>query len=168
MTEKFIHYFLACLLILLVFPVVHVVHFRILKPEVVLKACIIDILVSCLIGSLIYILVLKNDVFVTFSAAVTMILGLAIYAILVPTMVDRSLSVYMLVYLQESADGSLSKDELRKMLINDTILEKRIAEHQRAGAILVDGEKITLTKKGRLASKIFMYDLEILALKKNF
>ena len=168
MAEKFIHYFLSCLLILVIFAVVHIVHFRILKPEVVLKACIIDIVISCFVGSLLYLMLLKNDVFVIFSALVTMTLGLAIYAILVPTMVDRSLSVYMLVYLDESVDGSLTKDQLKNMLINETILEKRIAEHERAGAISVDGEKITLTKKGRLASKIFMYDLEVLALKRNF
>ena len=74
----------------------------------------------------------------------------------------------MLVYLEESSDGSLSKDELKKMLINDAILDKRIAEHERAGAISVDGDKITLTKKGRFASKIFMYDLQVLGLKRNF
>ena len=168
MLEKFFHYFLASLLILVIFLIIHVTHFRLLRPEIVLKACVIDIVSSCLIGFAIYAFILKHDLFVSFSSAITMLLGLAIYAVLVPTMVDRSLSVYMLVYLEESKDGVLAKEDLKKMLINDTILDKRIAEHLRAGAIEVDGEKIKITTKGKIVSKIFMYDLAILNLKRNF
>ena len=101
MSEKFLHYLLASLLILVIFLIIHVLHFRLLKPEIVLKACVIDVILSCLSGFIIYAFLLKNDLFVSFSAMVTMLLGLALYAVLVPTMVDRSLSVYMLVYLQE-------------------------------------------------------------------
>ncbi len=168
MSEKFLHYLLASLLILVIFLIIHVLHFRLLKPEIVLKACVIDVILSCLSGFIIYAFLLKNDLFVSFSAMVTMLLGLALYAVLVPTMVDRSLSVYMLVYLQESAQGFLSKEDLKKMLINDSILDKRIQEHLRAGAIEIDGDKIKITEKGRIVSKIFMYDLAILDLKRNF
>ena len=168
MLEKFLHYFLASLLILVIFIIIHVMHFRFLKPEVVLKASIIDAILSCFIGFIIFGVILKYDLFVSFSAIITMFLGLAIYAILIPTMVDRSLSVYMLVYLDENSNGSLTKDELKKMLIKDVILEKRIEEHLRAGAIELDGTNVKITKKGRVVSKIFMYDMAILDLKRNF
>lgn len=168
MKKNLSHYFLACFLILIIFLIFHVMHFRFLKPDVVLKACIIDVVISCPVGFFIYSIILKNDSFVSFSAAMTMVLGLSIYSILVPAMVDRSLSVYMLVYLDESGYESLTINELKRRLINDSIVKKRIEDHIRAGTIEIRGDKIIITKKGRIASKIFMYNRDLLDLKRNF
>ena len=81
-----------------------------------------------------------------------------IYSILIPAMVDRSISVYMLLYLDESQSGQMDFNNLKVKLESDAILEKRFLEHQGAGSIEIKDNTVYLTTKGKIVAKIFLYN----------
>ncbi len=166
--EKFLSFFAISLFLIAIFLAIHILHFRIFKPEFVLKASIIDALLTVLTFCAILILFTKQDKFVIFSSGICTLLFLAIYSILIPTMVDRSISVYLLIYLNDAKNNELEVEELKKRLRNPQIIEKRLTEHQRSGAIEIKNNKIKITKKGKILANIFLYDEKILKLKKNY
>ena len=83
-------------------------------------------------------------------------------------MVDRSLSVYLLIYLLEEKRGVLSKERLYSKFTVKDIMDKRLEEHSMAGAISLKGSDVAITKRGRVVAGIFSLNLKLLNLKRNF
>ena len=91
-----------------------------------------------------------------------------IYGILIPTMVDRSISVHLLLHLDDAPGKTLIKQELSNRLSGNYVLEKRYTDHEQQGSIVLKAGKVHLTHKGELAAKIFLYNQKILNLKKTY
>lgn len=80
-----------------------------------------------------------------------------IYAISVPTVIDRSLSFYMLEKLQQRG-GAIQLDKFEYIFTNEYIREHRLVdvrltEQLESGTIVIDGDCVVLTRRGeRLAA----------------
>lgn len=167
-TNDFIVFFKFLIISIAGFAVFHILHFRLFSPQIVLKASIIDSVIGPLIPCLVFSYYYNQYYFINFSVYTTTVLIAIIYSILVPTMVDRSISVYMLLYLDESPSKELNFDELNTKLQASSILHKRFIEHEEAGSIELKGNKVLLTTKGQVAAKIFLFNKNILNLKRNY
>ncbi len=168
MTNDFIVFFKFLIVSIAGFAIFHILHFRLFSPQIVLKASIIDSIIGPLIPYLLFSYYYNQYYFINFSVYTTTALIATIYSILVPTMVDRSISVYMLLYLDESPSKEMNFNELNGKLQANSILHKRFVEHEEAGSIELKGDRVLLTTKGRIAAKIFLFNKNILNLKQNY
>jgi hypothetical protein len=73
----------------------------------------------------------------------------AIYNLLGPTSVDRSISAHILNLIYQAPDHRMTKEELFACYTHADVLEKRFAECARVGVIESHGSQLTLTASGR-------------------
>jgi hypothetical protein len=83
------------------------------------------------------------------------------YSILVPTAIDRSLSIYMLEKIAES-NGKLDiqkfETQISETYFNEMdVFKIRINEQKETGSIKVENNEITLTKKGEILLSFFNF-----------
>lgn len=161
-------FFKFCFLNTLFFIILHILHFRIFLPEIILKAAILDSIIAPLIPSIAAVYLIRNYYFIIFSSYLIITLCAILYSVLIPTMVDRSISVYMLIYLEEAQNNEINFDELRKKLQSNSILNQRFNEHNLEGTIEFKDDNVKLTKKGSMVAKIFLYNQKVLNLKTNY
>jgi hypothetical protein len=155
---------LLFLLFVTTFFIVNFVHFSFFEVSVVLYALIFDIFISSLLFTLItfknHKAYYKNSVTYIFFILFTINL-LITYSILVPTAIDRSLSIYMLEKIHES-NGPLDIQKFETQ-ISETyfyemdVFKTRVNEQKETGSIKVENNEITLTKKGEILLSIFKF-----------
>lgn len=160
----------AGLLFLLVFGVVHYVHFRFMQVNVVLFSAVADGMVATAITCL---MVFTSNFFspIRFSEKVllSVIFLLAAYAVAlsVPAVIDRSLSFYILEKLQQRGGGILL-NRMPEVFIQEYMKEHhlvdiRITEQLEAGTIVVDQGCVLLTPWGNtMATASRFYRLHFL------
>lgn len=90
-----------------------------------------------------------------------------LYAVLAPTMVDRSLSAFMLIFIDRSENG-LSETEMIAKFSPKEIFVKRLEEHVLAKAIYLKNDRYYLTTSGRRMAKFFSWMLRVFKMKENF
>ena len=168
MSKPFFIFIKFFLINIIIFSVFHVLHFRLLKPEIVLSAAIIDAIFIPLLTSAVYCFFYKKELFIIFASYVISVLTAVIYAILVPTMVDRSISVHLLLHLDNASEKMLQIDELSSRLSGSYVLEKRYIDHEQQGSIVIKDNEVHLTTKGEIVAKVFLYNQYILKLKKTY
>jgi hypothetical protein len=79
------------------------------------------------------------------------------YAVLIPTMVDRSISVKILTSLYQDHELKLSKEQLIKSINFSNVIEKRFEELEKECLINYDiDNNIIITKKGKFIASIFI------------
>ena len=143
-----------------VFLFLNYLHFRILPVRVILYACIWDILLTTMIVGAGWWLVWRrrSGLLLTEAALVAIAsdLLLLVYAIMGPTVIDRSLSLYIVQKLDQRG-GEISQATLNDVFVREFIPEFRImdvrtTEQLNSGtAELVDG-CLKLTGKGKQLS----------------
>ncbi len=137
------------------FVIIHFSHFLLFEINVVLYAALFDSLLATLITLLI--LFFKGSLSkVPILCSTISFLCFFIYSILVPTALDRSLSLYILRHVETNPrtqvtelTSIVTKDYFSKMLV----IEQRINEQIKTGRIEVENGEIKLTTKGELISK---------------
>ena len=150
---------LASLLFLLLLIAVYWLHVRYLRVDVVFYAAVADVLIA---AALTAIPVFALRYFALFSAfektLLVLIWLLAGYslAISVPTVIDRSLSFYILEKLQQRGGGiRLDRFEdvfTREYVREHRLVDVRLTEQLESGTIRIDAGCVTLTAQGdRLA-----------------
>jgi predicted transcriptional regulator len=87
----------------------------------------------------------------------------------IPTVVDRSLSIYLLNYLKNNKPLKMS--ELTKIaqdnyIVDMQVIETRVNEQLATGSIIVNNDEITLTNKGKKLLLIFSFVKKYLLPKK--
>ena len=157
-------YLLFLLLFVLIFFIINFLHFLFFEVSVVLYALIFDIFISSLLFTLItfknHKTYYKSSVTYIFFILFTINL-LITYSILVPTAIDRSLSIYMLEKIDES-NGPLDIQKFETQ-ISETyfyemdVFEIRINEQKETGSIKIENNEITLTKKGEILLSFFNF-----------
>ena len=80
------------------------------------------------------------------------------FAISIPTVIDRSLSIYLLEKIQQRG-GSVKVSGLEHMIITEYIKEQRLAdiritEQLESGTIKISGDCLSLTSKGELIATL--------------
>lgn len=141
---------------LLLFILVNVLHFRLFPVRVVLYDSLFDVGVVAVVMLSAYILVLSSRIPLTpHEAILTIILALALavnYAILVPTVIDRSLSIYILEKLAQQG-GSIRYDAFEDILRKQYMAEYRVAdirltEQVNSGTLTIADGCVRLTPRG--------------------
>lgn len=130
---------------------------RFFKVNVVLYASLFDVLISSFVFSF---LVLSFKSYNLFEKLILIILFFFIgycYAISIPTVIDRSLSFYILEKLEQRGGGiRLDKFEdvfVKEYMIEHRLIDVRLTEQLESGTIKIENNCVKLTYKGYLITK---------------
>ncbi|MDA8536967.1 hypothetical protein N9L23_06405 [Alphaproteobacteria bacterium] len=141
--------------------ITHVLHFRYFKVDVVLYSALFDVLGAWLFATLIGIYYwVKSRLLTTELVLVSCLVFFAGYAfaISIPTVIDRSLSFYLLEKLDRRG-GAVHIDEMsdifrKDYMLEHSLLEVRLTEQLESSTIIIKGDCVHLTDWGRAVSKI--------------
>ena len=157
---KFTVSLMLSLLFLVVLSVVYIVHVNYLKVNVVFYAALQDVFISVVIMSILIFSVLKIKSLNIFEKELLVIVwGLTGYclAISVPTVIDRSLSFYILEKISQRGGGiRLENFEdvfVKEYLHEHRLVDVRLTEQQQSGTIIINDGCVNLTEKGQLISE---------------
>ena len=138
----------------------NLIHNRFLTVDVVLYAAIGDSLIAMIVTAVFLFSIPYFSVFQGFEKSLLLVIFMLAgysYAISVPTVIDRSLSFYILEKLQQRGGGIL-RDRIQQVFIEEylpelRLVDVRLTEQLESGTIEILGGCIRLTPKGhRLAS----------------
>jgi len=148
----------ACFVIVLL--LVYVVHVRLFRVDVVFYAAILDgVLAAALCGAGMLLLRRRfafSGLERSLLVANWLLLGYC-FAISVPTVIDRSLSFYILEKIAQRG-GGIRLDAFEQVFTQEYmkehhLVEVRLTEQQQSGTIVIEGNCVRLTPRGeRLAS----------------
>jgi hypothetical protein len=153
--------FLVALLLTVVFVlalgVSYVLHVWYLPVPVVLYAALIDALAAVAITSILMVLLGRRLPFGGFEKVLLVViwlLGGFAFAITIPTVLDRSLSFYILEKLQQRG-GGIREDALEQVFIAEYIpefrlMDVRVTEQLQSGTITLDNGCVRLTPRGEM------------------
>ena len=96
-----------------------------------------------------------------FVSAITFALLALNYGVLFPTMVDRSLSVHLVLELYQAPNHNLDIAQIKNKLDYDYIIAKRLKEQSTSNLIKIVDEQVYLTRKGKILAAIFYLDGKI-------
>jgi hypothetical protein len=164
---------------------INVLHFRFLPVDVVLYAALADALVAALISGMVLVVMrratspgsLIGDTLRTLTgtesaliATCALLIGY-IFAITVPTIIDRSLSVYILEKLDQRG-GAIALDAMNEIFIKEFIpeyrlMDVRMTEQLSSGTLIIENGCVKLTHQGkRIAGLTRFYRTMILPKKR--
>jgi len=150
---------LACVIggVGVIFFLINVLHFRCLRVEVLMYAAFFDILVASALVAIAIALTgwLRLASIEVFFAIVIGALISALYIILVPTLIDRSLSVYMLEKTHQRG-GGIRKDAFLDIwrgeyLQEYRVVDTRLTEQIASGTLVIRDGCVLLTPRGNAA-----------------
>jgi hypothetical protein len=136
---------------------VNVVHMRWFDVNVVFYASLLDAAIALLVGVGMLVTLRRFAVFGAFEklqlAVVWALIGYA-YAISVPTVIDRSLSFYILEKLQQRG-GGIRQDAFDRVFTEEYMKEHhlvdiRLTEQEQSGTIAIADGCVRLTPKGEM------------------
>ena len=156
MKNKLVLFCLASLGYLILLLSVYLTHVRFFRVDVVLYSALFDaLLATVLAGGLLGILKIFK-VFSGFEKLQAMLVWLLlgyIFAISVPTVIDRSLSFYILEKLQQRGGGiklaSFEDVFVKEYMPEHRLVDVRITEQQQSGTIQVKNGCVLLTERGQ-------------------
>ena len=153
--------FLALLLIfMIVLAIIYVIHSRFFRVDVVFYSAIADGILAAVVTLIIGSSVKWFKSFSLFEKLQTFLICLLLgygFAISVPTVIDRSLSMYILEKLQQRGGGiqlaafeSVFKDEYMK---EHRLVDIRLTEQQQSGTIEIKNGCVKLTEWGQFVAR---------------
>lgn len=146
----------ASALFLLMLAGVYVVHARWLTVDVVFYAALGDALIACALATLLLVGLPWFRVLNGFEKAQLVVIWLLAgyaFAISVPTVIDRSLSIYLLEKIDQRG-GGIRADRLAEVFVREYLPEHRLmtlrlTEQLASGTVVLDDGCVRLTDKGR-------------------
>jgi len=155
---------LATLLFIVLLFVIYYIHIRFIDVNVVFYAAIFDGLIAAALTAIILIFLPYFKLFTGFEKTLLVtiwILGSYMYAISVPTVLDRSLSFYILQKIHERG-GGIKESGFKKVFTEEYVKEHRLVdvrltEQLQSGTITIDNQGcVKLTPRGE---KLAIYSL---------
>lgn len=130
----------------------YVAYIKLFRVDVVFYASLFAGLIAAVIAGLALVPVTLFNSFEKVLLVLVMCLGAYAFAISVPTVIDRSLSFYILEKLQQRG-GGIRLDRMDEVFTDEylkehRLMEIRITEQIESGTILVDGGCVRLTPRG--------------------
>lgn len=173
--KKFIKIILSSLIFIVVLLTVYYIHVSLFPVNVVFYAAIADAVIAALLSSLIILFLSFFSIIgphEKFLLVCVWILSGYAFAISVPTVLDRSLSFYILEKLQQRG-GGIRKDRMSEVFINEYLKEHRLVdvrltEQIQSGTIEITPEGcVKLTAKGeKIASVSRFFRMNLLPKKR--
>ncbi len=158
--NRYLRAVLATVIFVVALLLVYYVHMRHFRVNVVLYASILDAVIALVVVFAgLYLLKWFRDFsrLELIQLAAIWLLGGYVFAISVPTVIDRSLSFYILEKLQQRG-GGIREDAFREVFTEEYVrehhlVEVRLTEQLQSGTVQIDGGCVRLTAQGeRLAS----------------
>jgi hypothetical protein len=157
---KYFKFLVLMLVFIIALAVIYVTHSWFFKVDVVFYSAIVDGVLAAIVT---FIVASTVKWFKTFSGfeklqtfAICLLLGYG-FAISVPTVIDRSLSMYILEKLQQRGGGiklaafdSVFKDEYMK---EHRLVDIRLTEQQQSGTIVIQNGCVKLTEWGQVVAR---------------
>ena len=161
---KYLKALSASVLFVLLLAVIHFIHIRFFSVNVVFYAAIQDGVIAALVCGLALYLFKAFSILNTFEKnALTVIWLLAAYAfaISIPTVIDRSLSFYLLEKLQQRG-GSIQQSRFADVFINEylpehRLVDVRLTEQLESKTIRIEQGCVTLTPRGEALASFSRY-----------
>ena len=174
MSQSIVNFIVSVILYLAIFLIVYLVHINFFEIDVILYSAIFDSLLSITIFAIIFYRSKISDNYNKFEIYQTFIIFILVgYSISIsfPTVIDRSLSFYILEKI-DAHSGSIKTSAMRDIFINDYIdeyklVEVRITEQVASGTIELEDECIYLTNKGKFIANFSSYFRKNLLAKKR-
>ena len=149
--------FFIIFIFFILFFIIHLIHFYFFEVDVVLYSTFFDFIITLIVilTFMRFFNVLNlTEKSLTFALLTTF--GI-IYSLAIPTIIDRSLSIYILEKIQQRGGGVL-KNSLEKIFIDEymkehQLMEIRLTEQLKSGTVYIEKDCIKLTKKGDLIAK---------------
>jgi hypothetical protein len=140
-----------------IFLVINTLHFRFFPVRVVLYDSMLDLALTAIVMAAFGFIFLRSRSALTGSeqvlTATVAILCCALYAVVVPTVIDRSLSVYILEKLNQRGDHiaeSAFEDILRTEFFREyQLVNIRLTEQLNSGTITIENGCVNLTPWGK-------------------
>ncbi|SDU34395.1 hypothetical protein SAMN05216296_3208 [Pseudomonas pohangensis] len=146
---------LASLLFLVLLLGVYWFHVRYLRVDVVFYAAIADVFIAAILAALILFGIRYFALFTGFEKTLLVVIWLLAgyaLAISVPTVIDRSLSFYILEKLQQRG-GGIRHERFEEVFTKEYVKEHRLVdvrltEQLESGTIAIENGCVKLTEKG--------------------
>ncbi len=165
---SYILYFVLCLIYILIFVILHIIHFRILRPNSLFIAAIFD----NILAGIILVVAFKNLVgFELFAVCSSSFLLIVIYILMGLLMAERSLTVYLLLKIDPKEGIKLNEIENKtdeEYIGENHMVRKRLKEQNASGSIVFKGDKIFLTKKGLVLINLYTTLRKVLKINQKF
>jgi hypothetical protein len=152
---KIFHSFLATLLFVVLLLATYWIHVAFFRIDVIFYAAIADGVIAALVAGIAVLAVRYFRVlngFEKFQLIVIWLLAGYAFAISVPTVIDRSLSFYILEKLQQRGGGirldRFSDVFTHEYLQEHHLVEVRLTEQSQSGTIRIENGCVKLTAKG--------------------
>jgi hypothetical protein len=153
---KFLKSLFASLAFLTILLGIYIVHVTYLRVNVVLYSSILDVFFAVIItaGGLFWLKYFK--VFNAFEKLQLMVIWLLVgyaFAISVPTVIDRSLSFYILEKIQQRGGGiklaQFSEVFTKEYVKEHRLVDVRLTEQMESGTITIENGCVKLTERGK-------------------
>lgn len=155
---------ISCLILTVLFVTllvgINLIHNRFFTVDVVLYAAIGDSVIAAIVTAVLFFIIPYFSIFDGFEKSLLLVILLLAgysYAISVPTVIDRSLSFYILEKLQQRGGGILT-GRMQQVFVEEylpehRLVDARLTEQLESGTIEIISGCVRLTPKGhRLAS----------------
>ena len=168
--KKFLTIILLIGLYLLLFAGLNIVHFRLLPVAVVLYAALFDALLAAALATALVFALPRQQLSTTVSEIMLSLcvgfLIAVIYSIMVPTLIDRSLSIYMLEKLHQYG-GGIKQDAVANVIEGEYFAERgvvdaRLTEQLNSGTIAVTNGCVRLTPRGEFVARLSQFSRKAL------
>lgn len=140
-----------------VFFVVNYLHFQLLPVDVILYACIVDALIALVLVGGVYFLVRRGKVELAATelalSLLTSFLAIALYSVMGPTVIDRSLSIYIVEKVGQRG-GEVAESAMPALFIEEympeyRLVDVRMTEQLASGTLRLEDGCLHLTDRGR-------------------
>ena len=153
--KKYITFLKLNILFLVSFFLIQIFHQKFFGSQTILAIILTDIFFSCILN----IFLIKKYSFISnfeiFSSTISSILLALLYSFLVPVMVNRSITVNMMMMMRSAGDKGVYLKDLKHNEFQDNVFDKRFKEMSQSGIIKIKNKKAKLTRKGKIVSLIF-------------
>lgn len=157
---KYLKFFTLIFVFAIALMAIYVIHSRFFKVDVVFYSAIADGVLAALVTLIVASTIKWFGIFSIFEKLqiflICLLLGYA-FAISVPTVIDRSLSMYILEKLQQRHGGIqlaafdvVFKEEYMK---EHRLVDIRLTEQQQSGTIVIENGCVKLTDWGQFVAK---------------
>jgi hypothetical protein len=162
--KKFFYYAVATIFFVISFIILYWIQINYLKVNVVLYSNFSIVLISSILTAALVYWYKKFQIFNGFEKNLmifTFFLGGCLFAISVPTVIDRSLSFYILEKLQQRGGGirleSFADVFKEEYLKEHRLVDVRLTEQTESGTIVIRNGCVLLTDKGELLATFSRY-----------
>jgi len=158
------------------FLVINFLHFQFLTVKVILYACILDAFLASVIVLLVYWFVWRPKSALLISEVVLVSIAsnllILLYAVMGPTVIDRSLSLYIVEKLDQRG-GQISEEAMADIFVREylpefRLVDVRLTEQVASGTAKIENGCVILTEKGRQLSAFVSFYRRVFLPKKRY